>query len=213
MKSKFLLFLALFCFFVASAQKYSFNTMTVYSQLLQKNSRVTVSYFNSNTNAYFLKIFKNKGNLEALLYDFHNNKIHEFSVIQTGETDNYFFDFKYVTTIKTTVFDKNSYLNSSYDFETISVNDSIKKVNLKMYKNAKKKKILVNYELEIKTYPRNVFPAFRISCMHPYEFAQKMNPFEKGVVIAAKGFNASGLKIRSELQTIEEVNFELIVQE
>ncbi|WP_415583374.1 hypothetical protein, partial [Flavobacterium frigoris] len=145
----------------------------------------------------------------AKLYDYKNLKVHEYTVIESKSKDEIFFKFNYEDTTELYYFNKNDYKKYVFTFQTININDSIKKVKFNVYKNSKKKKYLMEYELEIKKSNENLFPTFRISCMHPYEFLERLNIFENGVVINAKGKTLSGNEIEFKLEELKVTNFEL----
>ena len=67
----------------------------------------------------------------------------------------------------------------------------------------------MEYDLVIKTHESNQFPVFRIHSMHPYEFLEKLNIFENGVVISGKGNTLSGQLVEYNLEELKKVNFEL----
>jgi dihydroxyacetone kinase-like predicted kinase len=211
MKYLLLAIFILFSFSSLNAQKYIFNTLTKYSSKFDKNNSQVIIYSNSETDSNFLRLIKNQNSFVANLYDYKNLKVHRFNVIETKSKNEIFFKFNYENTTELYYFNKNDYEKYVFTFQTLELNDSIRKVKFNVYKNSKMKKSIMEYELEIKKSDENLFPAFRISCIHPYEFLERLNIFEKGVVINAKGNTLSGNKIEFKLEDLKETNFELDV--
>ena len=152
---------------------------------------------------------KNQNSFIANLYDYKNLKVHRFTVIESKSKNEIFFKFNYENTTELYYFNKTDYKKYVFTFQTLKLNDSIRKVKFNVYKSSKKKKSLMEYELEIKNSAKNLFPAFRISCIHPYEFLERLNIFENGVVINAKGNTLSGNQIVFKLEELKATNFEL----
>jgi dihydroxyacetone kinase-like predicted kinase len=209
MKKKIFLIFILFSFFSLNAQKYVFNTLAKYSSKFDNNNGEVISYSNSKNDSYFLRLIKNQNSFTAKLYDYKNLKVHEYTVIESKSKNDIFFKFNYENTTELYYFNKNDHKKYVFTFQTINVNDSIRNVKFNVYKNSKKKKSLMEYELEIKKSNENLFPTFRISCIHPYEFLERLNIFENGVVINAKGKTLSGNQIEFKLEELKVTNFEL----
>jgi hypothetical protein len=208
MRNLFLLFI-LFIFSPTNAQKYIFNTLTKYSISYNNIKNEGLSYSNSNDDTYFLRIRKYESSLTANLYDYKNLKHHIFTVKESKVNGEIVFNFEYENTSNIYYFNKNEYSKYVFAFETFELNDTIKRVNLKIYKNSKKKKPLMNYDLQLKNHEKNLFPVFRINCIHPYEFLENLNIFKNGVVINAQGNTLSGRLIEYKLEDLKEVNFEI----
>lgn len=199
----------LFIFSTVNAQKYVFDTLTKYSSSYNKINGEAISYSNSNDDSYFMRIRKYESSITADLYDYKNLKLHTFLVKESKVKGEMLFNFEYENTSDIYYFNKNVYSKYVFDFEIFELNDSIKRVNLKVYKNLKKKKSLINYDLQIKKHDVNLFPVFRINCIHPYEFLEKLNIFKNGIVVKAKDNTLSGKLIEYKLEELKEVNFEL----
>lgn len=212
MKNTILLLFILFCHFNGSAQKYVFNTLVKYSTKMNNENDEKVTYTNSQNDSYFLRLKKSESSLSAILYDYKNLKMHEFRVIETKSKNEFFFKFEYLKSTKLNLEVKNKFEDYQFTFQNISSKDSIRKVKLNVYKNSKKKRSLMEYELEIKNYSRNLFPSFRISCIHPFEFIEKLNIHENGLVINAKGTVLSGKKASFKLLELKQLDFELEVK-
>ena len=202
MKKLILLYL-LFIFSSVKAQKYVFNTLTKYNEI--------IIYSNSYIDSYSIGINKYKSSITADLYDYKTLKIHRFLVKESKVKGEILFDFEYENTSNINNLNKNDYSKYVCDFDYFELNDSVKRVNLKVYRNSKKKKPIMDYELRIKKYHANLFPAFRISCLHPYEFLSKLNSFQNGLVTYAKENTLSGNQLEYKLEVLKKVNFELII--
>jgi hypothetical protein len=208
MKKIFLLFL-LFSFSYINAQKYVFNTLAKYSSNFDHNKRESISYSNSNSDTYFLRLEKSVNSFGAKLFDYKNRKVHRFTVVESKIKNEIFFKFNYLDTYYLQHFNKNHYSKYVFDFQTVESNDSVKKVKLNVYKNSKKRKSLKDFDLVIKKNSSNLFPVFRINSIHPYEFVEKLNIFENGIVVSANEKTVSGEQIEFKLEELKQVSFEL----
>lgn len=209
MKKIILLSILLYNFSSLNAQNYAFNILTKYVTNFENKDRETICYSNSKNDSYFLRLSKNENSFVANLYDYKNLKVHAFKVLETKLKNEILFEFKYQNTTELDSFDKNKYSKYVYTFQTLKVIDSIKKVKFSVYENLKNKKPLMEYQLEIKNSNENLFPAFRLSCIHPYEFLEKLNTFENGIVINATGTTLSAKDIKFKLEDFKRINFEL----
>jgi hypothetical protein len=208
MKKIFLLFL-LFSFSYINAQKYAFNTLAKYSSIFDHHKRESISYSNSNSDTYFLRLEKSVNSFRAKLFDYKNLKVHRFTVVESKVKNEIFFKFNYLDTYYLQHFNKNHYSKYVFDFQTVESNDSIAKVKLNVYRNSKKKKSLKDFDLVIKKNSSNLFPVFRINSIHPYEFVEKLNIFENGVVISANEKTVLGDQIELKLEELKQVSFEI----
>lgn len=203
--------LSLFSFGVNS-QKYFFDILTIYKLKSNISSGKAISYVNSNDDTYILRLKKTDYYFEANLFDFKTHKNHKFTVIETYEKNEIIFNFKYVNTFNLNNDNTKRFKNYVFEFQTIEVRDSIKTVKLNVFKNSKKRKPIIKYELEIKNTGKNLFHAFRTSCLHPFESFMQLN-FENGLPIKAKGNTLSGFKNEIELETFKKTPFELEIVE
>lgn len=190
-----LIFLFLTC--VVNAQKYTFDTMVTYSRQSETQFNMS-SCTNSKDNSYILQI----GN-RAVLYDFKNQKTHYFDIVSDGN-----LKFSHSLNLNS---EKYSYPNYVFEFEKIETTDSYEKVRLNVYKNKKKKKISVYYDLVLKPNEQNLFTAFRVSTLHPFELTEKLNLQGNYVVESAKGTTLSGKPVEINLTDYKKINFELQV--
>lgn len=210
MRNFFLLFVLFICNPV-NAQKYTFNTLAKYSSSFENIKNEGVTYTNAEDDSYFLRIRKDKSSVTASLFDYKNLKLHTFIVWETKVNGEIVFHYDYQSTSNINYFNKKDYSKYVFVFETLASNDSINKVNLKVYGSSKKKNPLRNYDLQIKNHEKNLFPVFRIHCMHPYEFLESLNIFKTGVVLNAQGNTSSGKLIEFKLEELKDVNFRITI--
>ena len=190
-----------------SAQDFEFDTMTLYATKFKQYDSNILTYTNSKTDSYSLRIYKNENSYEARLYDYKNNKIHYFKVNELKSNDGISNNFIYENTIKFTETGEGIFSKYVYAFETIETDGDVKKVKLNVYKNYKRKKSIMHYELQLKANDLNLFHAFRVSCIHPFEFIQKFNCNQNYSVEKAKGVTLSGDMIQHRLVEYKKVNF------
>ena len=210
MKNTFLLIILFFSGFTVHAQKYVFNTLVKYAWI--KSDYERVNYTNSKDDSYHLILRKTDDSFSAFLCDYKNMKEHQFKVIETKSKNEFFFEFKYIKSTTLNLESKNRFSDYYFKFENLSANDSVRKVKLYGYENSKNKKPSIEYELEIKNYPENLFHSFRIGCLHPFERIQDLNIHENGVVISAKRKGLFDYNTKYKLLELKQVNFELEVK-
>ncbi len=204
-----ILLLIFFNITIINAQMYEFNTLTKYLTTFQQDKTERIIYTNSDDDTYSLRVIKYACSFKAVLIDYQNLKIHNFEVIEINTTDEITWGFAYENTMKIEKYSKDNFSKHIFDFKTMESNDSIKKIRLSVYRNSKKRKLWMVLDLELKEHKLNLFPAFRINCIHPYEFATKLNIFENYIVLNAKGNSLYGSCIEHKLLEYKAVKFEL----
>lgn len=207
MKSIFLIFIS-FISISGFTQVYEFDTQTSYLKSVYNSNGnkkwQTLVYTNSKDDSYFLMFYNYYK--EARIWDIKNSRTFRYKVT-TNQNDSLNYTFIAEEKFNSTV--KKKFSNYIYEFDTI--NTSNKKVKLNIYTNKKKKKPVVVVEFSYRDYESNVFPAFRINCLHPFEFVEKMN-FSKNIVVTkATGTTMSGGTFTSELTDIMKINLKLII--
>ena len=145
MKKIFLLFL-LFSFTFLNAQKYLFTTFVKYFGHSSNSKRESIIFTNSNSDSYYLQLLKFESSFTAILYDYENRKMHKFIVTESETKGNTSFKFDYQNTTNFFVPNNYEFSKYAYDFQTLELNDSIRKVKFTIYKNSRKKKIIRNYD-------------------------------------------------------------------
>lgn len=207
---KILVLLIFFTISYCKAKTYEFDTLIQYTTSIdnKKATNSVAKYSNSKDDSYFLSLYRTVSDFEARLFDYKNEMIYTFDVIETKTNEGITFKFDYRRSDPFYFRDLHS--NNVFTFETLESNDSIKKVKLNVYKNAKKKKLILYYDLEIKESKKNLFPSFRISSIHQYEFNRKLN-LENCIVLKAVGTTVTGQKIENKLLEYKEASFTLDV--
>lgn len=192
------------------AQDYEFETMTLYSTVFMQTDSKRLNYTSTKNDTYYLQIFKSEEFYEAKLYDHKSQKIHYFKINELKSDNIFFNEFTYEKTTSLFIVSQGMFSKYIFDFEPIQTDGNLKKVKLKVYKNAKKKKSIMSYDLVLKSNKSNLFSAFRISCIHPFEFINRLNINENYIVESAKGNVISGKSIEHKLLDISE--FKLILR-
>lgn len=193
------------------SQNYTFNLVTKYNVITEQFNTEVMTYTNTDNDSYYLRIRKSDNELSAALYDFENVKRHDFNIKSNIVNGEIMFDFEFLKTSNIMNFHKKNYSKYVYDFTTVSKNDSLEQISLKIYPNAKKKKPLDTFKFEVQELSENLFPAFRINCLHPYEFLTALNRFKNGIVVRGSGINPKGNPIHYELKEWKLVQFYLLV--
>ena len=93
--------------------------------------------------------------------------------------------------------------------ENVSDADSIRTVNLHVYRNRKSKKPAYIMPMELKKFPINLFHVFRKCCMHPYEYKNNLNYGDDYIVAKYTSEMRDGSKIYYNLVEVREVSLEL----
>lgn len=186
MKKIILLFLLLIPL-LSFSQQYSFNILTKYKSE-NSFSKESVVYSNKENDSYFLKLDKNneKNQTKAFLIDLNNSKKHSFKVIESKNDSNEFF-FKFVYLKSQDYFIHEPLKGHYYKYEIVK-KDSLSKT-VKMSLMNKRGKAISTSELEFKNYPFNLFPVFRYSCLHPFEYSKNINFNGTGIVKSYKTFD------------------------
>ena len=208
-KTTLILFLLLS--FASSSQYYKFDSVTRYSGKWRQQELEILTYTNSENDNYYLRLSYYTNGWEAILYDLKNRKQHYFKVSEVKVKDGFSTIFKYYDTAVLHMTGHDIFSNYIFDFTTIEKKDNLKKVKLSVYKNSKRKKLIANYDLELRENSTNLFPAFRVSCMHPYEFTSRLTLNENYIVVSsAAQFNVDGHVVQNRLIDYKEVD--LILQ-
>lgn len=166
-------------------------------------------FTNSKNDTYCLKLFRLEDSYEGRIFDYNNKKVHYFRVdnIKSENIDDDEFVFLYTSDLSG--INENWYSKYLFEFKTIDENESYKKVKLNVYKNSKRKKSIISYDLELIPNDTNLFSTFRLSCIHPLEFVSKFNMNENYIVKKAVGNTLSGKKIENNLLVYKKVDFSI----
>ena len=171
MKKYFYLFSLLFSSFCFS-QTYQFDTLTKYTSKNTTNKVQTdfVNYFNTDDFSYTLSLSKSETRFVAVLFDRGRNLIHYFTVLESKDKGETKFQFKYESSLKK-YFTKN--LNDYYYTFSEPSESSPKEVNLKIFKNKKSKKAVLEQTLIVQEADRNLFPIYQNVLLAHYPTDQK----------------------------------------
>lgn len=192
----------IFIIILLSAQTYDFNKEVIYIFENGNRKSESIIYVNTKNDTYYLKIFRNEEKSFARLYDFKKNRIHHYDLIEIkGRNDK--FDLKYIDSER--YYDHLGMNYNSYGYEFL---ENSGKNLLNIYQTKKKKKIYKNFEFETEENEENLFPAFRISCLHPFEYNNQLT-FNKNVVVKKSKITYKENTCDCNLKKIENINFTL----
>ena len=196
-------------FFITSlyvkAQDYEFDTMTLYSTKFKQLETKTSNYTNSKISSYSLRISNYTDYSEAKVFDYKNGKIHYFKINEVKSKNEITTNFIYQNSYNIET-DEKLYSKYVYDFETVEESTDLKKVKLNVYKNSKKKKSIVYFDLNLKPNDSNLFHAIRLSCIHLFGFIQKFDINENCIVESAKAVTHDGQIVEHTLLEYKKVN-------
>ncbi len=202
-------YIILFLLFILSsqAQKYEFDLLTKYNSISVNFERESLVYSNSRNQNYFLYVERDSLTKHAKLYDIENKTLHNFSILESKQKNELFFEFKYLDS--KAINQVSSFNNYEFDVKTIN-SDSINKViKIELFKNKKRKKPEMISVLKVKNSNNNLFPLFRFSCLHPFEFNRNLNIPENVIVESATETLFSGIKIEHKLLYFKEIKLEI----
>jgi hypothetical protein len=190
------------------SQQYKFNILTNYKS---ENAfyKESIVYSNKENDSYFLKLYKNNDNNQtiAFLIDLKDSKKHTFKVIESkNDSNDIFFQFVYLKS--NDYYTHESLKGHHYEYEVVKKDSLSKTVRMSLMNE--KKKVIKTSELEFKNYAFNLFPVFRYSCLHPFEFSKNINFNGTGIVQSYKGFDKKKT-IYIYLDYFKEVNLVLNV--
>lgn len=187
------------------AQEYEFDTMTIYSSKFGLNQNSVSNYFSSKNKTYSFTIFSYDGILQGRLYDYKRCKVHYYNVEEVRSNNDTITKFTYQESsyLKT---GQEFYTSYVYDFETTEENDDYKQVKLNVFKNSKRKKPVIHFDLKLKKIDVNLFQAFRVSCIHRFEFVPQFDINGNYIVESAKGVTHEGQIIEHRLLEYRKIN-------
>ena len=209
MKMKNIFFVLFFIFITSNsnAQVFEFDLLTKYNCKTEYNNFESEIYSNSKGQNYFLYI---KSDLDskkmAALYDIAKMVTHNFEIIESAIKSESFFELKYLYSNKTEL--SKNFENFEIEYSIINEDSLSKEIKVDFYKNSKRKKINHSIVLNVKENNTNLFPLFRFSCLHPFEFNQSINLPENIIVESAKAKNVSGSEIAYKLLLVKQGKLE-----
>jgi hypothetical protein len=200
----FLLSIIILSSIICNGQSFKFDLLTKYSTESFDFYRESVVYSNSKNSDYFLFVRENT----ATICDLKNTTLHHFNVLKkTSNNGEIFYEFFYESSEHTNY----HYRLIHNDFKIISNDTLYKKVLLNFFYNKKKRKIDHSIEMKIKNHSANLFPLFRFSCLHGYDYRKDLNFSNNGIVEYAT-CKIRGNKVDYKLLYYHELNFELVVE-
>jgi hypothetical protein len=104
-----------------------------------------------------------------------------------------------------------NFANYVFDINEIDSKAEVKKMKLNVYKNSKKRKSKMNVQFEYKEMPLNLFFAYKVCCLHPFEFDENLFLNKNCLVTKGSEIAPSGNKVEHKLIDYKEVNLGLIV--
>jgi hypothetical protein len=212
---KILLLLFILNLHLLKAQTFTFDSFACYSNKIVSLGTVRENscFINSNNNSYFLFLYNEKGNLEANLYDLKNLKSHHFKVEEKKVNGQSKFNFIFQFTKKQKSLMASNFANYVFDFKEIESKEEEKKMELIVYKNAKKRRSEMTFQFEYKDMPLNLFFAYKVCCLHPFEFNKNLYLNKNCLVTKRSVIAPSGNKVEHKLIDYKEINLELTVPE
>lgn len=210
---KIILLLFLLNFNLSKAQTFTFDSFACYSNEVLDKINEKSCFINSNDNSYYLSLYNLNGNLEANLFDMKNLKSHHFNVEEKKVNGQSKFNFIFQYTKKRETLQHAYFENYVFDIKAIDSNEQIKKMKLNVYKNAKKPRSEMNVQFEYKEIPLNLFLAYKVCCLHPFESNENLFLNKNCLVTKGSEIALSGKKVEHKLIDYKEISLELIIPE
>jgi hypothetical protein len=212
---KILLLLFILNLNLLKAQTFTFDSFACYSNKIVSLGTVRENscFINSNNNSYFLFLYNEKGNLEANLYDIKNLKSHHFKVEEKKVNGQSKFNFIFQFTKKHESLKNPNFADYVFDVKEIESAEEVKKMELNVYKNAKKRSSEMNVQFEYKEMPLNLFFAYKVCCLHPFESHENLFFNKNCLITKGSEIALSGNKVEHKLIDYKEINLELTVAE
>ncbi len=196
--SKVIFFGFIFSLTLSYAQTYEFNKEVIYSIEYNGKNAESVVYINTNNDNYYLKTKRTSDRLFGTIYDYEKNKIHDYELIGL---ENGKYDMKYIES-------KNFYnwLNYKHYGYEFSENDAQKVWNI--YNNKKMKNLYKKFEFQTEESQDNLFSAFRISCLHPFEFNKNLS-FQNNVIVKNSKIIYNDTVYTCNLKNVQDIDVSL----
>lgn len=192
---------------IGFAQTYDFNLVTIYTNSREGISTDRIVFSNTDNQTYFMSIANNSDKNVAYLVDIKNSKNHYISYVKEmvdGETS---FEFSYN---KTTPVEQVELTNDNYfEFETIQEDSIYKTIRMTCVKKKKKKSDTSITLIKVKKIKYNLFPIFRFSHLHLFEYREDVDLNENGIVESAESLNYP--KNTCKLTYFKDVNFKVYI--
>ncbi|OAB31454.1 hypothetical protein FBFR_01085 [Flavobacterium fryxellicola] len=185
--------------------------MTLYATKYKQIEFKQQNYTNSNIKSYSMRISVYGDYIEAKIFDYKSRKTHYFKINDIKSKNEITLNFTYQNSYNLDT-REGFYPKYVYDFETVEENTDFKKVKLNAYKNSKSKKSIFYFDLKLKPNDSNLFHAFRLSCIHGFEFIEKFDINENYIVESAKSVTHDGQIIEHTLLECKKIDLTLKVK-
>ena len=179
-----ILLLLLANFFIGYSQSYKFNLLTRYTIYNEDQKHEKIVYSNSDNQRYFLSLRKTENGNLAYLSDIENKLMHHLHFIENEQNGEIWFSFNYIKTEKLKPFTIAT--DYRFKFETIQQDSVYKTIKMTGYKNKKMTQVTGVTELKVKKHPKNLFPLYRFSYLHVFEFRTDIDLNENGIIESSK---------------------------
>ena len=166
------------------SQDYKFNLLTKYIVLQDDLEWEKVVYSNVDDSNYFLLLNKTEYENLAYLTDLKNKVVHYFHFIENKKNGEIYFIFNFIKSEKLKPVSLTS--NYRFKFEIIKEDSLFKTIKMTGYKNKKMTKAVGISELKVKKHSKNLFPLYRFSYMHLFEYRTDIDLGENGIVESSK---------------------------
>ena len=169
------LFIAFLFSSFSFAQEYTFDTEIQYEySYFSKN---IIIWSNSQNRDYIFRAGGHFNKDEGSIIDFKNQTIHYLRISSSKKKP---IKYLYSTSIK------GFQDNRSFKIKEIGSIDNDRVVEITFYNDASKKRIFYTTTLTLKKHDTNLFPAFRVACLHPHESLLTLDFKENYIVTKAK---------------------------
>jgi hypothetical protein len=193
------------------SQNYNFDLLTKYTTKVNGKSMDHVFYSSTKDPNIFLNISGFSEPSVAFISDFKKGVNHQYKIKKSKENGEIFITFKYLKTVKTKL--PKFYFDYDFKFEEIQTDTLFKKVKVTIFKDSSRNEEITNQTLTMKKSDNNLFPLYRVSCLHPFENLLQLNLTENYLVISGNGITKGGFKIITELTEYKTIQLQLVVPE
>jgi hypothetical protein len=208
MKIKLVLLFLVFCN-SAFCQHYKFDLLTNYISNQEGLERDRIVFSNSDDQSYFLLIKTMEQDNVAILVDLRTKKIHRYSFIEQSANKKMPLRFTFLNSEKLKPIRITR--NYRFEFKTINEDSLFKTIRMTIYKNKRKNKIVGETELKAKKSTKNLFPLYRFSYLHLFEYRTDIDLNENVTIVSSKFLE--NRKFESRLANYEVIDFDLNIPE
>lgn len=193
------------------SQNYNFDLLTKYTTKVNGKSMDRVFYSSTKDPNIFLNVGGFSGSSDAFISDFKKGVHHQYKIKKSKENGEIFFTFKYLKTVKTQL--PKFYFDYDFKFEEIETDTLFKKVKVTIFTDSSRNIAITTQTLTMKKSDNNLFPLYRVSCLHPFENLMQLNLPGNYLVISGTGITRGRFKIVTELTEYKPILLQLVVPE